>query len=60
MSRYALIKNNVVVNVVKWDGEGAIFQDFITVPLGGVACGEGWVYQEGEFIAPPGESVLPD
>lgn len=59
MSRYALIKNNVVINVVKWDGEDVIFPEFIAIPLGDVPCGPGWMYQEGEFIEPPSESVLP-
>lgn len=51
--RYALINNDVVENIVLWDGEGDIFDDYIKVELSDdVECGIGWAYENGEFIAP--------
>lgn len=58
--RYALIKDDVVVNIVKWDGEGDLFKGFETICVDNTNCGVGWEYQNGKFIAPPDDSILPD
>lgn len=57
MSNYALIKNDVVVNVIEWDGEAEFtvpdnqqlvnITDIIEPP------GIGWSYSKGVFTAPP-------
>ncbi|HFW6363180.1 tail assembly chaperone gp38 [Escherichia coli] len=53
MNRYALIKNNIVVNIVIWDGAGDMFADFKAVNISGVAVGIGWIYDGNNFTAPP-------
>ena len=58
--RYALIQNGIVANIVEWDGEGDLFDDYETVNVNDMRCGVGWVYQNGKCIAPPDDSVLPD
>lgn len=53
MKRFALIKNNIVVNVVVWDGTGDMFADFTVVNISGVAVDIGWIYDGKNFTAPP-------
>ncbi|HBI7073829.1 TPA: tail fiber assembly protein [Citrobacter freundii] len=53
MNRYALIKNNIVVNVVAWDGTGDMFADFTVVNISGIAVDIGWSYDGYKFTAPP-------
>ena len=53
MNRYALIKNNIVVNVVAWDGTGDMFADFTVVNISGIAVDIGWSYDGNNFTAPP-------
>lgn len=53
MKRFALIKNNIVVNVVVWDGTGDMFADFTVVNISGVAVDTGWIYDGKNFTAPP-------
>ncbi|WP_105279775.1 tail fiber assembly protein [Escherichia sp. MOD1-EC6096] len=53
MNRYALIKNNIVVNIVVWDGAGDMFADFKAVNISGVAVDIGWIYDGNNFTAPP-------
>lgn len=51
--RYALVKNNKVVNVVLWDGEGDIFSDYLTIPLDDDSLvSVGYGYQDGVFTPP--------
>lgn len=52
MNRYALIKNNIVVNIVVWDGAGDMFADFKAVNISGVAVDIGWIYDGNNFTAP--------
>ncbi len=51
--RYALIQNSIVVNVVEWDGDGELFNDYECLNVEDVVCGPGWSYSGGEFTAPP-------
>ena len=46
MNRYALIKNNIVVNIVIWDGAGDMFADFKAVKDGNVWCTNQNLFQE--------------
>ncbi|KAA0547751.1 hypothetical protein F0327_25150 [Citrobacter braakii] len=57
--RYALIQHIIVVNIVEWDGDGNLFDDYETVNVDNIRCGVGWKYQGGQFIAPPDDCVLP-
>ncbi|ELE9752047.1 tail fiber assembly protein [Enterobacter kobei] len=53
MQNYALIKNGVVENVVIWDENGNIFDDYTVVNLEGLTAGIGWTYDGEKFSAPP-------
>ena len=53
MQNYALIKNGVVENVVIWDENGNIFDDYTVVNLEGLTAGIGWTYDGERFSAPP-------
>lgn len=53
MRNYALIKNGVVENVVIWDENGNIFDDYTVVNLEGLTAGIGWTYDGEKFSAPP-------
>ncbi|MEG6401370.1 tail fiber assembly protein [Enterobacter kobei] len=53
MRNYALIKNGVVENVVIWDENGDIFDDYTVVNLEGLTAGIGWTYDGEKFSAPP-------
>lgn len=50
---YAMVKDGVVVNIAVWDGESEWVPDgFQVIPLPeGVSIG--WLFVDGEFIAPP-------
>lgn len=51
--RYALVKNNIVENIVAWDGEGDLFNEYETIELEeGTLCSIGWEYNEGVFTDP--------
>ncbi|WP_241168450.1 tail fiber assembly protein [Escherichia coli] len=56
---FAVIENNIVVNIIVWDGISAyeVGGDQTLIPLptsgGGPAPGIGWSYINGKFIAPP-------
>ncbi|EKS6745954.1 tail fiber assembly protein [Enterobacter kobei] len=60
MQNYALIKNGVVENVVIWDGEGDIFDDYTAVKLDGLTAGIGWTYDGEQFTAPPEPEPTPE
>lgn len=51
--QYALVKDGVVENVVEWDGEGNLFEGYVTVNIESVDCGIGWSYKSGVFSPPP-------
>lgn len=51
MSNYALIKNDIVENIVLWDGSGDLFSEYITVNIDDITCGIGWSYSDGAFTA---------
>ncbi len=50
--RYALITDGIVVNIVIWDGEGYIFDNYHVVKMDGTPCGIGWTYEDGVFTDP--------
>ena len=50
--RYALIQNDIVMEITEWNGEGDIFNDYLTVPVDGIHVDKGWRYVNGEFIDP--------
>lgn len=53
VSRYALVKNNVVENIVAWDGEGDLFNVYLAIKLDeGKECSIGWEYSDGNFTDP--------
>lgn len=54
VSRYALVKNNAVENIVAWDGDGDLFSEYLTVELAEeTPCSVGWNYDGKEFTPPP-------
>lgn len=54
VSRYALVKKNVVENIVAWDGEGDLFSEYLTVELAEEKpCSVGWNYDGKDFTPPP-------
>lgn len=60
MSKWAVVKNGVVVNIVLWDGENDWEPEDgqIAVPIpppvdNEQEAGIGWSYSDGTFIAPP-------
>lgn len=63
MDRYAIISNDVVVNIVSWDGDGDIFNGYDSVKIDGQEVGIGWLYVNGRFedpnaVIPPDDSEL--
>ncbi|EMG9441125.1 tail fiber assembly protein [Escherichia coli] len=54
---YALVVENVVANIVLWDGVSKIEQDEGKLVACAHEVGIGWGYQKGKFIKPP-EPVL--
>lgn len=53
MMRYALIENNVVVNVILWDGNGTQFDWTLYVKLDdNSVVGVGYTYSDGIFSPP--------
>lgn len=54
-NKYAIIENNIVVNVTIASAEFAQSQGWILMPeyVDGMAVGIGWGYVDGEFIPPP-------
>lgn len=55
--RWALVKNGVVSSVVKWDGEGEIFDEYETIEIGDEPVAEGWLYANGVFTNPDAPPV---
>ena len=54
VSRYALVKNNVVENIVAWGGDADLFSEYLTVELAEeTPCSVGWNYDGKEFTPPP-------
>ncbi|HCU0591850.1 TPA: tail fiber assembly protein [Enterobacter roggenkampii] len=54
VSRYALVKNNTVENIVAWDGEGDLFSEYLTVELAEeTPCSVRWNYDGKDFTPPP-------
>ncbi|HHQ9378185.1 TPA: tail fiber assembly protein [Enterobacter roggenkampii] len=54
VSRYALVKNNAVENIVAWDGDGDLFSEYLTVELAEeTPCSVGWNYDGKDFTPPP-------
>lgn len=54
MSRYALVQNDEVVNVVEWDGETEYAPDGELVALADdEPVGPGWTRKKGKWVAPP-------
>ncbi|HCR8895189.1 TPA: tail fiber assembly protein [Escherichia coli] len=54
VSRYALVKNNAVENIVAWDGEGDLFSEYLVVELtNDMPASVGWNYDGKEFTPPP-------
>lgn len=54
VSRYALVKNNAVENIVAWDGDGDLFSEYLTVELAEeTPCSVGWNYDGKVFTPPP-------
>lgn len=50
---YALVVEDVVVNIVLWDGESEIEQNEGELVACSSEVGIGWSYQKGKFIKPP-------
>jgi hypothetical protein len=60
MSRYALVQDDRVVNVVLWDGETDYTPNGELVALADDSpVGPGWSRVKGEWVAPP-ESDTPE
>lgn len=58
ITSYAVIENGVVVNTIVYDGEAELnvsdSQQLVGISdTGAVSPGIGWLYSNGEFIAPP-------
>lgn len=53
MSNFALIEHGVVKNIIIWDGEGDLFSNCEIINIDHIDAGVGWLYSDGEFIAPP-------
>ncbi|MEE9647906.1 hypothetical protein [Enterobacter soli] len=56
---YALVKNGIVENIVIWDGEGDLFDEFKAVNIDGQSVGIGWAYDGSAFTAPV-DTAQPD
>lgn len=54
VSRYALVKNNAVENIVSWDGKGDLFSEYHVVELtNDMPASVGWNYDGKVFTPPP-------
>lgn len=53
MNNYVIVKNNIVINVIIWDGMAEFESDDGEVIHAPDGVGIGWGYENGEFIAPP-------
>jgi hypothetical protein len=59
MSRYALVQNDVVVNVVLWDGETEYNPDGELVAIADdEVVGPVWTRAKGKWVAPPESDTL--
>ncbi|HHL3753618.1 TPA: tail fiber assembly protein [Klebsiella pneumoniae] len=53
MANYALIKKDLVDNIIVWDGNGTLFPDYTVIKIEDVMVGVGWSFLDGKFIPPP-------
>ena len=53
MNNYAIVKNNIVINLIVWDGIAEFSPDVGEVIIAPNGVVIGWGYENGEFIAPP-------
>lgn len=55
MATYAVVFNNVIVNLVEWDGATPWVPPSVldqVLPTAGVACGIGWTWNNGNPVNP--------
>lgn len=57
MSKFALVRNGIVENIVLWDGEGDIFSAYEAINVDEISAGVGWLYNDGAFVAPPAPEI---
>ena len=64
MARYALVENNIAVNIVEWDGDTSIWSPpsgQTAVSIGSSGVGIGMTYTGTGFIIPQvGDELTPD
>lgn len=61
IARYAQIIDDEIVNVILWDGEGALGLEGELLKLADRApLGIGWTLVEGQWVAPPEPEEEPD
>ena len=57
MSKFALVRNGIVENIVLWDGEGDIFSAYEAINVDEISAGVGWLYNDGVFVSPPAPEI---
>lgn len=61
MNNYTLISDDLVKNIIIWNGEGDLFPEYIAVELSdNIAVGVGWSYADGVFTPPPEPEKTPE
>ena len=61
IKRYALVKDNVVENLIAWDGEGDLFPGYDAIELSDeLIASVGWSYDGKTFTAPPEPAKTPE
>lgn len=61
MSRYALIDaDNVVKNIVVWDGVGDIFKQYTTINVDDISAEIGWSWDGSSFVAASSPVLTPE
>lgn len=61
ITRYALVKDNVVENLIAWDGEGDLFPGYDAIELSDeLIASVGWSYDGKTFTAPPEPAKTPE
>ncbi|EPS5556355.1 MULTISPECIES: hypothetical protein [Enterobacter] len=61
IKRYALVKDNVVENLIAWDGEGDLFPGYDAIELSDeLIASVGWSYDGKTFTAPPDPAKTPE
>ena len=54
IQRYALVKNNIVENMVAWNGVEDLFPEYVAIELhDDLVASVGWSYTDGVFTPPP-------